>query len=151
MNEIVHIEDWHVEQLSSTMQQEDVDAVWAWDHMTPREALDHSVKNSRTTLTWLSEGEVAAVFGYSSPNLLSNIACPWMLGSPLLMEKPRYFLGASRQWVDGLKERFNYMSNVVDARHTRSVRWLKWLGATVHPATPMGAEGLPFHLHEMRN
>ena len=41
------------------------------------------------------------------------------------------------------------MFNYVDARHTDAIRWLKWLGFTLHPATPYGPFDLPFHKFTM--
>jgi hypothetical protein len=45
---------------------------------------------------------------------------------------------------------FPEMRNYVDARHARSIRWLKWLGFTIEEARPMGFAGLPFHPFGMR-
>jgi hypothetical protein len=146
-NQIVLTQDWHVERLSSTMQQEDVDAVWALGHLSPKEALSVSAAASVQTFTYLHKGDVACIFGYSSHD---RTACPWMLASPLVRKSPRWFLEATKQFYSNLLDKHDVLVNVIDARHTRSLKWIEWCGAVIHPATPMGPEGLPFHRHETR-
>jgi hypothetical protein len=43
------------------------------------------------------------------------------------------------------------LENVVDARNTKSIRWLRRMGFEVLPAAPLGVEGRPFHLFVMEN
>ena len=150
MNEVKVTEDWHVERLGSTMNREDVDAVRAMADMGPHDALTSSVDHSTKSFTWLADGDVGCIWGYSSETYLSTSAQPWMLGSPLIMKNPRYFLRGCRQFYDLLLDRHELLYNYIDARHTRSLRWIEWLGATVHPAAPIGVAGMPFHLHETR-
>lgn len=149
-DQIVAVEDWHVERLAVTMQTADVDAVWALGHLSPFEALDLSVKHSTKVFTWLHEGDVGCIVGYSANNPLAYKACPWLLASPLVHCSPRYFLRASRSFLDSLLAKHELLTNVIDARHTRSLKWIKWCGATLYPATAMGPEGLPFIRHEIR-
>lgn len=149
-DQIVAVEDWHVERLAVTMQTADVDAVWALGHLSPFEALDLSVKHSTKVFTWLHEGDVGCIVGYSANNPLAYKACPWLLASPLVHRSPRYFLRASRSFLDSLLAKHELLTNVIDARHTRSLKWIKWCGATLYPATAMGPEGLPFIRHEIR-
>lgn len=149
-DQIVAVEDWHVERLAVTMQTADVDAVWALGHLSPFEALDLSVKHSTKAFTWLHEGDVGCIVGYSADNPLAYKACPWLLASPLVHRSPRYFLRASRSFLDSLLAKHDLLTNVIDARHTRSLKWIKWCGATLYPATAMGPEGLPFIRHEIR-
>lgn len=149
-DQIVTVQDWHVERLSITMQKEDVDAVWGLNHLSPKEALIMSLAASMKSFTWLHCGDVGCIWGYGAASPLAPVACPWLLASPLVHKSPRYFLRASRQFYSNLLDRHDVLTNVIDARHTRSLKWIKWCGATVYPATPMGPEGLPFHRHETR-
>ena len=117
-DQIVAVEDWHVERLAVTMQTADVDAVWALGHLSPFEALDLSVKHSTKVFTWLHEGDVGCIVGYSANNPLAYKACPWLLASPLVHRSPRYFLRASRSFLDSLLAKHELLTNVIDARHT---------------------------------
>lgn len=149
-DQIVAVEDWHVDRLAVTMQKEDVDAVWALAHLSPYVAIERSVAHSTKAFTWLHEGDVGCIVGYEASSPLASTASPWLLASPLVHSSPRYFLRASRQFLDQLLVKHELLTNVIDARHTRSLKWITWCGATLFPATAMGPEGLPFIRHEIR-
>lgn len=149
-DQVVTVQDWHVEQLSKTMQKEDVDSVWALGHLTPQVALERSVALSNKSFTWLHEGDVGCIWGYESENPLSYVAYPWLLASPLVHKSPRYFLRGCRQFISLLLDRHHMLTNVIDALHTRSLKWIQFCGAKLFPATEMGPEGLPFIRHEIR-
>ena len=44
---------------------------------------------------------------------------------------------------------FPRLMNVVDVRNGTSIAWLRRAGFTIHPATPVGVKGEPFHLFTM--
>jgi len=45
---------------------------------------------------------------------------------------------------------YSHLENWVDARNTKAINWLRWLGFTVHDPVPFGVAGLPFHRFDMR-
>jgi hypothetical protein len=45
---------------------------------------------------------------------------------------------------------FPVLENMVDARNTKSIKWLKRLGFTFGPPLPHPHSGLPFYPFEMR-
>ena len=135
----------HVLELAETMRLEDQAEVWASAHYTPWDALVASIGFTDETYTGLADGHVLCIFGAGKMTLTSDTAYPWMLSS-FLVEKHM------RAWARGSKLAFNFMTrdvdhlkNYVDARYTVAVRWLAWLGFTIHDPEPFGIEQLPFH------
>ena len=99
----------------------------------------------------LINGELACVFGVAPlRGLLGKQAAPWMLGTPLIDKHPSVLISESRKYVARMLSQYPHLFNCVDARNKRSIRWLKWLGFTIHPAAPYGVAQLPFHLFEMK-
>lgn len=99
----------------------------------------------------LINGELACVFGVAPlRGLLGKQAAPWMLGTPLIDKHPSVLISESRKYAARMLSQYPHLLNCVDARNKRSIRWLKWLGFTIHPANPYGAAQLPFHLFELK-
>jgi hypothetical protein len=113
--------------------------------------LEQSIRLS--TDCWAAEidGELIALLGVAPVSLLSGIGSIWLLGTPR-MTRVRSLTRFARDYLRLiLTTEYPVLMNYVDARNTRSIRWLKRLGFTVHAAEPYGAAGLPFHKFEMRS
>lgn len=91
-----------------------------------------------------------AILGASPVSLLSGIGSPWLLATEEASHHPRTLVAQGRQYLARMREAYPTMYNYVDARNDVSIRWLKRLGFNVLPATPYGAQGLPFHRFEMK-
>lgn len=70
---------------------------------------------------------------------------PWMLATPRAEEFTRDFIIEGRRWVGEMLERYGHLVNYVDARNTKSIRWLRKLGFRIHEPEPFGVQQLPFH------
>lgn len=135
----------HAAELAANMREADVAEIWAgWRH-TPAEALDRSMKGSRDTMAGLADGRVVCMFGVGSYTILSDIACPWLLGSEELPQHARAFLRLNRVYARHIKDEYAILENYVDARNAVAIRWLRWLGFTIWEPQPFGPDGLPFH------
>lgn len=150
VHEVVGVEEWHILSLADNMQKEDRDSVWALTNHSPEQAIRSSVDASIESNTWLADGEVMLIYGWSRNTFLSPYICVWMLGSEELRKYPFPFLRHGKKWMKELLSEHDLMINYVDARNKRSLRWLEWLGWTVRPAVPFGIEGRMFHLVELR-
>lgn len=78
-----------------------------------------------------------------------SIGYIWMLGSDELATRPMTFLRGARALVEHWNRQYPILTNVVDARNTLHIKWLRWMGFTFIARTPHGPEGLPF-LHFVR-
>ncbi len=107
------------------------------------ELLARSVGLSYLVWTYEVDGEPAGLFGVVPT--AREYGVPWLLGTPLIGRYPREFWRHSVPAVRYMTQHFPLLANYVDARNAPSIRWLKRLGFTIHPAQPWGVAGLPFH------
>lgn len=135
--------------IAANMSQADADEVWATAGVLPWEALEASARVSRDTFVGRANGAPVCAFGVGQRTLLDDVGVPWLLGTPEIRKHARAFLTLSKEWVTREAERYSRLENWVDARHTRAVKWLKWLGFTLEPAVPYGPYKMPFHRFHM--
>lgn len=104
-----------------------------------------------TSFIGTADGKPICLFGLVLPELLSNVATPWLLGTPDIKLHSLAFLRISRRIVTYWSTMAPVMRNYVDARNTDAIRWLQWVGFQVYYPQPMGPDDLPFHLFEKRS
>ena len=135
----------HVQELEITMRNEDRTEIWASGHFGPWEALTQSIRLTDETYTGLADGRVLCIFGVGKATVLSDLGAPWMLSSIFVEKHMRAWARGSKIAMGYMTRDIDHLKNYVDARYTVAVRWLSWLGFTIHPAEPFGIEQLPFH------
>lgn len=113
-----------------------------------RQAIEDSVSRSWLCWTGRVNGELAAILGVSPLGLLGGMGCPWMLGTPVLDRNSRVLVRNTHQYIGRMLQVFPHLVNFVYAENTTSVRWLRRLGFTLHPAQPYGPLGASFHRFE---
>ena len=136
--EIVPATYQHAFELSTAMREEDRSEVLSLGGMTPWEALESSLDASVEAWAGLADGRVLCIFGVAPLSILGNGLIPWMLSSTELPKHARQFARVSKGVVAIWKEKYPRLENLVDARYSTAVRWLKWLGFNVHPAEAIG-------------
>lgn len=92
-----------------------------------------------------TEGEVAAIMGTQPVFGDPDAGWVWMVGSDLLAQHRHEFLRKSREALPEVFGPYEFLGNLVDARNTLHIRWLRWLGFTFFRTVEYGAQGLPFH------
>jgi hypothetical protein len=136
--------------LAPRMRLADVEELEASSGMTPLEGLVTAYEVSQLCLTAEIDGEVVAMFGVAEDDEVSrhiglHYGNIWYLGSPESVSDARLFMRESRAWLDALGKRFNGLGNVVDARNTKHVRWIKAMGFTfIDTITDYGPKGHTF-------
>ena len=139
-----------IAQLEANLRRPDQDEVRA-SAGTLTGAVRASVQHSVWSLAVIINGELGCIFGLAPiDGLLGSRAAPWMLGTPVIDRHPRVLMGHCRPYVAHMAACYPHLLNFVDERNTRSKRWLKAMGFTLHPAQPYGAQQRPFHYFEMR-
>lgn len=139
-----------LQRVAENMDPADAAEVWASSHRTPASAVLVSSRVSRETLAGCVDDRAICVFGVGQRTLMDNRGIPWLLGTPEIKDHARAFLRASKRWVQAEAQRYEALENWVDARHTRAVQWLKWLGFELEEPRPFGVEQMPFHRFTMR-
>jgi hypothetical protein len=97
-----------------------------------------------------AEDTPVAIFGVAPISLLDGLGSPWFLSTERAYKSPRSLVANGRHYIAKMRESYPNLLNYVDARNDKSIRWLKHLGFTLHPAEPYGVDGEPFHKFEMR-
>lgn len=136
--------------LAPVLRQADRDEIVASSGPEIQRAIEISIARSLDCWTVEQRGELVAVLGLAPISMLGGIASPWLLGTPLLDRLPGALTRAARGYLAQMLETYPHLVNYVDARNTRSVRWLRRVGFTIHPAAPHGVAGLPFHRFELK-
>jgi hypothetical protein len=111
-----------------------------------------SVKLGGVPYTGLIDGKVACMLGVHRDTHLSTTGTPWLLTTHVVDTAPRVFLRYTKQGMQEILDGwdFDYLVNYVDAEHHEAIRWLEWLGFTIHEAEPWGLFRQPFHKFDMR-
>jgi len=149
--EIVETTPGHILELSRTMCDEDVEEVWAAGHVVPQKALSIGRARSRDTQTFLANGRVLCIFGVGQIEAFKNVGVPWMLSSGELPKHYWRFARGSAEWMKQQTSKWTEMINYVDARNSRAVRWLAWLGFDIDVPRPYGPDDMPFHRFSWRS
>lgn len=109
--------------------------------------------SSRAYAAWAWRGpqdfDALALFGVAPVPGHPLLGVPWMVGARGLEDAPKTLVRHSRIWLSRISEGYRRLANWVDARNESSIRWLRWLGFTVHPPLPWGRFDLPFHPFSM--
>lgn len=108
-----------------------------------------AVCTSTIVFTAVLDGKPAAIFGVAPYAALAGIGSPWLVGTTRCDRAGRLILKYSRALMIITAREYPHLVNYVDARHVKSIRWLKWLGFTINDPAPYGFENRPFHRFEM--
>lgn len=143
----------HAKELACNLRPADAAEIWA--AAARRNAYDcikSSVQLGGQPYTGLIDGKVACMMGVHRHTITSNKGVPWLLTTHLVDQHPRLFLRYCKIGMEEIKTGwgFDHLENFVDVRHHEAIRWLKWLGFTIHPEAPYGVFGMPFHRFDMR-
>lgn len=82
-------------------------------------------------ISWMGfiDGKVACVWGLVPPTLMSNRAYLWLLTTDLVDEHQFIFVRHSQRFVEEALKEYDIIVGHCHSKETRSIRWLKWLGA----------------------
>lgn len=109
-----------------------------------------SVARSMWCWSGFINGELAAILGVAPINTMLGIGSPWMLGTPVLDQHARVLVRRAPDYIALMSQAFPHLFNLVHAKNTTSIRWLRKLGFTLHEPVPYGAPGEMFHPFEMK-
>lgn len=134
-----------MKRLKDRLRKSDVDEIYAFTGMRPHEAIVFSHDVSTCCQTVLLHGVPVAMFGTAPVRNDEKKAGVWFIATDELnMMKPS-FLRMSKACIKTMLDIYPYLFNYVDARNTDSIKWLKWCGAELDEAKPIGYENKPFH------
>jgi hypothetical protein len=132
-----------VERVASCARLADVEEMLAGSGHTIAEALQLGLEQSLRAWVIEQDGKPLAAVGDTMAGI--GVGVPWMVTTDHIGEAPRPFLRASKAILADTMQRHCLLVNYVDARNATAIRWLGWLGFTIHGSAPYGRDGLPFH------
>ena len=142
----------HAEYVAKHIRFADREEIWASHKYTPERALITAIMHSQIAFAGKVNGEVVCVWGIHEESLMLSNATPWMIGTDKLDKYAKTFIQHCRPQAALLLSQYKYLKNYVDARNTRAIRWLKWLGFRIaSEPEPYGVMKLPFYAFTMRN
>ena len=139
-------EDGDAEALGPRLREIDIDEIEAMSgHRDGVQTLwlAHAAKDTAFTIV-RADGLLLGMFGVSE--VTHGLGMVWLLAAPELEVNPaaREFLKQSRFWVALMAKQCPVMFNIVDARNTTTINWLKWCGFRFpYPAAPFGIKQRP--------
>lgn len=136
--------------LAERVRQSDIDELQAAAGVTPSEAMAGGLCESIQTWIGYLNGIPCCMFGVAPVEGSDELGACWMTGTELVERHPRAFLEGSRLAFREMLQIRPTLINYVDARHSKALRWLRWLGAEIAEARPYGVEGRPFHFFQVR-
>lgn len=110
-----------------------------------------SIMCSRFSWAFEVDGELACLLGIVEGSMISSFGIPWMLGTTVLDKNVGVLIRHSRKYYEEVKGKYAHLVNFVDARNTKSIRWLKWLGFEFGEKQLMGVANMPFYRFELRS
>ncbi len=98
-----------------------------------QDALEWSLGHSEEAFVAVFDGVPVCAFGVIATDD-PHVGRPWMVGTSEIDNHKVEFLRASKAVVAELLIYWGTLRNVADARNTRGLRWLRFMGFTIHPA-----------------
>lgn len=130
--------------LAPILRQADLREIEAGSGKPPLEVLTNGLRlSTQAYAAELPSGEIVALFGVG-PTAEPQLGVVWMLGSEKLKTIRFTVLRHSKEWLKTLSSAYPLLGNVVDARNTLHVDWLRWMGFRFLRRAPLGRKGEEF-------
>lgn len=140
-----------IEDLAAGLRAQDRAELDACGHPDHLAAIASSVRASAWAFAVRVDGGLAAIMGVSRHGtLMAPVGIPWMLGTDLVPQHRRTLATLAPEYIRRMLREFPVLTNIVHAKNTVSVHWLRRVGFTLHEAQPLGPHGEQFHVFEMR-
>ena len=114
-------------QLGNNLRPCDSAELTAVTDLSPLQAVQASVRNSHLDFLWAY---------YADDTLLCIAGCtlsgnPWLLATPALDDHLQHVTPEAKRQVRMMLKHWGKLSNVIDVRNRKTLRWLKALGFTL--------------------
>lgn len=132
------------------LRQSDIDELMATFGRASMNELTRGLNSS--DVCWYAEidGNPAALFGAVTDSALLLSGTPWLLGTTQLDDHRVVFARRSRRYIRYIASRYAWLANYVDVRNEPTIKWLKWLGFTLHDPEINILTGMPLMKFTMK-
>lgn len=142
--DVLPANDEHAYLLAPQLRAEDVAECLAGGYSSGLHSLLVSLAVSDEAYALLFDGEVAALFGVARGSLLNGTAAVWLLTGHLADKYRIAFVRNMRIALAYLASKWPVLGNMVDARYTKAIRFLKYLGFEFGEPVFIGRDGVAF-------
>ena len=94
-----------------------------------KRAMDYCLLMSAMMWAGLIDKKLACLWGLIPPTLLSNQAYLWLYTTDVIKEHQFILVRHSQRVMEEILEQYPSVCGTVIAGNSKSIRWLKWLGA----------------------
>ncbi|WP_347989920.1 hypothetical protein [Methylomonas sp. AM2-LC] len=121
-------QDTDIVYLAENLRQADIAELAAVTDLLPCEAVIASVQASdpRFLRAWLADDELLCICGCSPVTVAQ--AAPWLLATDLLDKHLLRLTREARQGVQDMRSVYPHLTNVIDVKQVKIMRWLQLLG-----------------------
>lgn len=138
-------------ELAENMRQAEIDEVMTSGAKSAYQAVKSSFDLSSFSTSLFYKDKIVLMFGVVPVNFLGSKAKVWMLTSNEIGNiNVKTFLKASKYWINRLLLIYPTLYNFVDARHTKSVKWLEVCGAYIDFENPVKCNEVAFYYFELK-
>lgn len=133
--------------LANRMRPDDIAEIRAMSGRAPIDSLLWGLRWSREAWVATVDNEPMCIWGVVGGEgsvLGGQQGLGWLLTSDVLDDYPLMFWRASKQVLAGLLDRWASLTNMIDCRHEKALRWAQRLGFHFETPRPFGVLGLQF-------
>lgn len=136
-----------LKEVAYRLRQEDVEEVRAATGLDPRLVLTPGATYGREVLaaglTYNDRAEI--LYGIDPWPCSDNVGIIWMLSTPVIYDHPVEFVVMTQRELSRFHERYELLTNFIDARNEKHIKWLSWMGfKKLRTIESFGAQSLPF-------
>lgn len=135
------ITDFDLHHIAENMRQADRDEVAAASGLPPLEVLKKGILNSDICWCFRHHGEPIFLVGIGGDGDFGGI---WLLGTDSILKHKRFLHKLAKSVIAEWHLRWPKIGNIVDARNTVHIRWLKAMGFTFSDPVIAGVAQIPF-------
>jgi hypothetical protein len=142
-------DDLDVRYLIKHARKEDIIEVDALDGSTIEDALNETPNLLENSQVWEVNGKVVCMFGVTPYEERKGII--WLLATEEFNKYTKMFAVRCKDVFREVISGYDYLFNFVHSENKKSIKWIEWLGFTVHEAKPFGSRGATFHRFDLNN
>ena len=132
--------------VANNLRQADADEVRAATGMDARLVLPSQAAGREILAAGLRHNDRAEIlYGVDPWPDTDTVGVIWMLSTPEIYDHPVEFVVMTQRELARFHERYELLTNFIDARNERHIKWLSWMGFKfIQRVESFGAEGRPF-------
>ena len=144
-----------IKAMKGKLRREDCLEIYRLFGCKPYTALLRSYQRSRKNgkaYVGLIYNEIACAWGVVTDSVIGRKSRIWLLSTEAMNKAPVKVAIRTRRELDKLMKEYPYLENDVDAKYTKCIEWLHWLGFTIEEPRPLGIHNELFcHFYKERN